>query len=95
MTDRETPKDIIFEEEIKRLLAGRPRIYKTTKEGEEDFYFDSTDLLSNKNDFIDMRKNGWQIPEEASDELPAYLPTRLRVIADDGFESSGWGYKKK
>ena len=39
MPDREVPKDVIFEEEVKRLFAGRSHIYKMTKEGEGDFYF--------------------------------------------------------
>lgn len=95
MADRETPKGIIFEEEIKHLLAGNSRIYKMTKEGEDDFYFDSTDLLTKKSDFIDMRQQGWELSEEVFEDLSSYLPTRTKEIADAGFESSGWGYKKK
>ena len=94
MVENEISQEVVFEEELKRLSAGKSRIYKMTKEGEEDFYFDSTDLSNHKNNFIDMRKSGWQVSEEEFEELPPYLPARRRAIADAGFGSFDWGYKK-
>ncbi|HSR89595.1 MAG TPA: hypothetical protein VLK22_04385 [Candidatus Udaeobacter sp.] len=94
MPDRETSKEIIFAEELKHLIADKPRIYKMTKEGEDDFYFDNTDLLNHKDNFFDMRSGGWEVSKDVFEELPNYLPARRQSIADAGFDSFDWGYKK-
>lgn len=91
-----------IKEELECLLAGKSRIYKMTKEGKGDFYFDftntfyfdSTDLLNHKDYFIDMRKNGWEVSEDKFEELSAYLPARRQTIAEAGFKPSGWGYRR-
>jgi len=69
-------------------------LFRVCAENMVYLYFDSTDLLNHKSDFIDMRKNGWEVNEDDSEELPSYLPARRTAIADGGFESFGWGYKK-
>lgn len=80
------------------INAGRPGIYKMSKEGEEDFYFDSTDLSEHKQEFEEMERNGWVLVERL-ETLPAYLTTRMRAIENAGYVPDkcrfDWGYKKK
>ena len=76
------------------ISAGRPGIFKMTKDGEEDFYFDSTDLSEHKQEFEEMEENGWVL-EELVETLPAYLPARQRALENAGLVPFGWGYKKK
>ena len=84
----------VWKDEVAELIAGRPRIVKMTKNGDE-FYFDITDLPQHINDFIDMRSQGWEVKEKGP-ELPAYLPARQKMITEDEqLEPSDWGYKKK
>lgn len=83
------------------INVNSPGIYKMTKEGEEDFYFDSRDLPEHEQEFAEMGENGWALVErvEAFDELikilPHYLRARRSALEKAGLVSSGWGYKKK
>lgn len=72
----------------------RPGFFKMAKDGEEDFYFDSTDLPEHEQEFEEMGKNGWLLVELVA-TLPAYLPARMRAIENAGYVAFGWGYKKK
>ena len=76
------------------INAGRPGIFKMAKDGEEDFYFDSTDLSEHEQEFEEMEENGWVL-EGLVETLPAYLPARLRALENAGLVPFGWGYKKK
>lgn len=81
--------------------SNRPAIYKMSKEGEDDFYFDSRDLPEHEKEFEDMGESGWVLVErvEVFDELaktlPNYLPSRRHALENAGLVSFGWGYKKK
>ncbi len=72
----------------------RPAIFKMAKDGEEDFYFDSTDLPEHTQEFEEMGRNGWVLVD-LLETLPAYLPARMRALEKFGLVPSGWGYKKK
>ena len=75
------------------IKNGRPGIYKMAKDGEADFYFDSTDLSEHEQEFEEMGRNGWILVEQV-ESLPAYLPTRMRAIENAGLVPFGWGYKR-
>ena len=77
-----------------KINAARPGIYKMSKDGEEDFYFDSTDLSEHEQEFEEMGRNGWVLVDRV-ETLPAYLPARMRALEKAGLVPFGWGYKKK
>lgn len=72
---------------------GGPAIYKMVR-GDEEFYFDSTDLPQREPEFDRMGEEGWILVERGED-LPRYLISRLRALEEAGLVPSGWGYKKK
>ncbi len=75
-------------------LRSKPGFFKMAKDGEEDFYFDSTDLPEHEHEFEEMGRNGWFLVEMVA-TLPAYLPIRMRAIENAGYVPFGWGYKAK
>lgn len=79
-----------FEQEIAEL-GQKSRLVKLTKDGDE-FFFDSTDLKGHREEYFDMRKDGWAIAD--TEDLAAYLPARYKMIQERGLTEHDWGYKR-
>ena len=77
------------------INASSPAVYKMTKPGKVDFYFDSSDLSEHHKEFEEMEKDGWVLVGEI-ETLPSYLPRRRRALEDAGLVKLkfSWGYKK-
>jgi hypothetical protein len=90
------PNQSDFETEWANLIkAGSYIIYKMSKNGERDFYFDSTDLPQCKDKFLKKRQAGWGIAGEAFTGLSHRLPERTSDIKALDLELFEWGYQKK
>ena len=78
------------------INASSPAVYKMTKPGKIDFYFDSADLREHRQEFKKMRKSGWALIGRVRD-LRSYLPLRRRDLENAGLVrlQFSWGYKKK
>jgi hypothetical protein len=78
------------------INASSPAIYKMTKVGKIDFYFDSADLSEHQQEFEEMKQSGWVLEEEVR-ALPSYLRLRRQALEDAGLVKLkfSWGYKKK
>ena len=76
------------------LVAGSYIIYKMSKEGELDFYFDSTDLVQCKDKFIAKRQAGWEVIGKVAEGLSHRLIERTSDIKALELVVSDWGYIK-
>ena len=84
-----------LEQEWKNLItAGSYSIYKMSKPGADDFYFDSTDLFQCKEKFIQKRTEGWAVVEKITDKLSVHMPERASDIRALDLVVFDWGYKK-